>query len=71
MYFVATMQYAPGPTEGITTATYVPMGDMDPPNHIKSNVVLVWKAMEGALKANPDLYVWNTKVIFNTFKQVS
>jgi len=59
-YFAATMQYTPGPTEGTTTATwvatYVPVGDMGPPEHIKSIVVLVWKAMEGAAKAHPELY---------------
>lgn len=59
-YFSATMQFSPGPGEGSTTAvwvaSYVPEGDMGPPEHVKAIVLLVWKALAEAVKANPQLY---------------
>jgi hypothetical protein len=33
-------------------ATYVPVGDMGPPEHIKGIAILVFKALAGAAKAN-------------------
>jgi len=49
----AVVQYAPGPTEGTTaatwTATYVPVAE----GVVMENkfIVAVWKALEGAAKA--------------------
>jgi hypothetical protein len=40
-YFSATMQFTPGPSDGSSTAvwiaSYVPEGDMSPPEHVKAN----------------------------------
>ncbi len=56
LYFSAIMKFVPGPTAGTThatwTATYIPVGDMGPPEHIKETTKLVFKALEGAAKAN-------------------
>jgi len=50
----ATMQFKDGPRDGTTTAewvaTYVPEGDMGPPEHIKNIVSLSWNAMADAAK---------------------
>jgi hypothetical protein len=43
---------AAGTTDGIWTATYVPVGDMGPPEDNKEIAILVCKALEGAAKAN-------------------
>lgn len=55
-HFAATMQFSPGPSEGTTTAewvaTYVPDGDMGPPEHIKAVVLQVWKALADAANAS-------------------
>jgi hypothetical protein len=59
-YFSATMQFTPGPSDGSSTAvwiaSYVPEGDMSPPEHVKAIVLLVWKGLAEAVKANPELY---------------
>lgn len=59
-FFSATMQFSRGPREGTTTAawvaSFVPAGDMGPPEHVKAVVVLVWKALAQAVHANPALY---------------
>ncbi|CAK9203658.1 unnamed protein product [Sphagnum troendelagicum] len=57
-YFSATMKFAPGAaaagtTDATWTATYVPVGDMGPPEHIKQIAILVFKALAGVAKANP------------------
>lgn len=61
MYFNATEEFTSGPEEGTTTATWVatysPAGDAGAPEHIKSNVVSKWKAVEEAVKANSESYV--------------
>lgn len=58
-YFAATMQFSAGPSAGSTTAvwvaTYVPEGDMGPPEHIKAIVSLVWKALVDAVNTTPEL----------------
>ena len=50
----ATIQFSDGPRDGTTTAewvaTYVPEGDMDPPEHIRNTVSLSWKALADAAK---------------------
>ncbi|CAM6034805.1 unnamed protein product [Sphagnum compactum] len=57
LYFSATMKFAPGAAAGTTdatwTATYVPVGDMGPPEHIKQIAILVFKALAGVAKAKP------------------
>ncbi len=55
-YFSAVMKFVPGAAAGTTdaiwTATYVPVGDMGPPEHIKGIATLVFKALAVAAKAN-------------------
>ncbi|CAM6063607.1 unnamed protein product [Sphagnum tenellum] len=55
-YFSAVMKFIPGAAAGTTdaiwTATYVPVGDMGPPEHIKGIAILVFKALAGAVEAN-------------------
>ncbi|CAK9865513.1 unnamed protein product [Sphagnum jensenii] len=55
-YFSAVMKFVPGAAAGTTdaiwTATYVPVGDMGPPEHIKGIAILVFKALAVAAKAN-------------------
>ncbi len=55
-YFSAVMKFVPGAAAGTTeakwTATYVPVGDMGPPEHIKAIAILVFKALAVAVKAN-------------------
>ncbi|CAM6016947.1 unnamed protein product [Sphagnum balticum] len=55
-YFSAVMKFVPGAAAGTTdamwTATYVPVGDMGPPEHIKAIAILVFKALAGAVKAD-------------------
>ncbi|KAH9541490.1 hypothetical protein CY35_14G067600 [Sphagnum magellanicum] len=48
--FSAQMKFVPAgkTTEAIWTATYEPVGDMGPPEHIKQIVVLVFKTLERA-----------------------
>jgi hypothetical protein len=50
------MKFVPGAAAGTTdamwTATYVPVGDMGPPAHIKEIAILVFKALACAVKAN-------------------
>ncbi|KAH8941382.1 hypothetical protein BDL97_14G035700, partial [Sphagnum fallax] len=53
-----TMKFAPGAaaagtTDATWTATYVPVGDMGPPEHIKQIAILVVKALAGVAKADP------------------
>lgn len=56
-HFSATMKFAPGAAAGTTdatwTATYVPVGDMGPPEHIKQIAILVFKALASGAKAKP------------------
>jgi hypothetical protein len=42
-------------TEAIWTATYEPVGDMGPPEHIKQIVVLVFKTLERAMLSRKTL----------------
>jgi hypothetical protein len=55
-HFSAVMKLLPGAAAGTTNAmwmaTYVPVGDMGPPEHIKGIAVLVFKALAGAVKAD-------------------
>ncbi len=55
-YFSAVMNFVPGAAAGTTnavwTATYVPVGDMGPPEHIKGIAILLFKALAGAAKAD-------------------
>jgi hypothetical protein len=50
------MKFVPGAAAGTTqakwTATYVPVSDMGPPEHIKAIAILVFKALAVAVKAN-------------------
>ncbi len=43
---------AAGTTDAVWTATYVPVGDMGPPEQSKQIAILVFKALAGAAKAN-------------------
>jgi hypothetical protein len=56
LYFSAVMKFVPGAAAGTTEAkwiaTYIPVGDMGPPEHIKGTTKLVFKALAGAAKAN-------------------
>ncbi|XP_024392222.1 uncharacterized protein [Physcomitrium patens] len=58
--FKATMQFNEGPTKGTTEglwmASYGPLGNMGPPEHIWGIVQLVWKALAGDVKEHPELY---------------
>ncbi len=52
------MKFAPGAaaagtTDATWTATYVPVGDMGPPEHIKQIAIPGFKALAGVAKANP------------------
>jgi hypothetical protein len=55
-YFSAVMKIVPGAAAGTTaamwTATFVPVGDMGPPEHIKGIAILMFKALVVAVKAN-------------------
>lgn len=55
-YFAATQQFSAGPSAGSATAvweaTYVPEGDMGPPEHVQAFVSLVWKALVDAIKSS-------------------
>jgi hypothetical protein len=55
LFFSGVMKFVPGPTAGTTeatwTATYIPVGDMGPPEHIKATTKLVFKALADAAKA--------------------
>jgi hypothetical protein len=55
-YFSVVLKFVPGTVAGTTdamwTATYVPVGDMGPPKHIKGIAILVFKALASAAKAN-------------------
>jgi len=55
-YFNGILKFVPETTASTTdamwTATYVPVGDMGPPEHIKGITILVFKALAGAAKAN-------------------
>jgi hypothetical protein len=55
-YLSLVMKFLPGAAAGTTdavwTATYVPVGDMGPPEQSKQIAILVFKALAGAAKAN-------------------
>ncbi|CAM6015938.1 unnamed protein product [Sphagnum balticum] len=55
-YFKATYKFVPGATAGTTdatwTSTYIPIGDMGPPEHIKQVSIKVIKAFLNAAKDN-------------------
>jgi hypothetical protein len=55
-YFSVVLKFVLGTaadtTDAMWTATYVPVGDMGPPEHIKGIVILVFKALASAVKAN-------------------
>jgi len=55
-YFNVGLKFSPGATAGTTdaiwTATYVPMADMGPPEHVKDVYIKVLKAFISATKAN-------------------
>ncbi len=55
-YFNVGLKFSPGATAGTTdatwTATYVPMADMGPPEHVKDVYIKVLKAFVSATKAN-------------------
>jgi hypothetical protein len=55
-YFKVTYKFVPGATAGTTdatwTGTYIPMGDMGPPEHIKQLSIKVIKAFLNAAKDN-------------------
>ncbi len=55
-YFSVVEKFVPGAAAGTTdaiwTATYVPVGDMGPPENIKEITILAFKALAGAAKAN-------------------
>jgi hypothetical protein len=55
-YFSAVMKFVPGAAAGTTDAiwnsTYVPVGDMGPPEHIKQIGILLFKSLANAAKAN-------------------
>jgi hypothetical protein len=55
-YLSLVMKFVPGAAAGTTdatwTATYVPVGDVGPPEDSKRLAILVFKALEGAAKAN-------------------
>ncbi len=55
--FSAQMKFVPAgkTTEAIWTATYEPVGDMGPPEHIKQIVVLVFKTLERAVLSRKTL----------------
>jgi hypothetical protein len=55
--FSAQMKFVPAgkTTEAIWTATYEPVGDMGPPEHIKQIVVLVFKSLERAMLSRKTL----------------
>jgi hypothetical protein len=55
--FSAQMKFVPAgkTTEAIWTATYEPVGDMGPPEHIKQIVVLVFKTLERAVLSTKTL----------------
>ncbi len=55
-YFKVTYKFVPGATAGTTdatwTGTYIPIGDMGPPEHIKQVSIKVIKAFLNAAKDN-------------------
>jgi hypothetical protein len=55
-YVSAVMKFVPGAAAGTTDAiwnsTYVPLGDMGPPEHIKQIGILLFKSLANAAKAN-------------------
>jgi hypothetical protein len=55
-YFKVTYKFVPGATPGTTdatwTGTYIPIGDMGPPEHIKQVSIKVIKAFLNAAKDN-------------------
>ena len=58
MYFTATEQFAPGPEDGTTIATWVAtfsaaVDNMGAPETLKSIVVSQWNTAQEAVKANP------------------
>ncbi len=57
-FFRAEMKFVPvGDTrcEAVWTATYEPVGDMGPPEHIKQMIVLVFKTLEQAVLSKKTL----------------
>jgi hypothetical protein len=63
--FSAQMKFVPAgkTTEAIWTATYEPVGDMGPPEHIKQMVVLVFKTLERAVLSRKTLSHTDAKLI--------
>jgi hypothetical protein len=57
-YFSNTLKFAPGAaaagtTDATWTASYIPVGDMGPPEDVKQFAILVFKALAGVAKAKP------------------
>lgn len=58
--FGGMMKFTSGAEQGTSDAywevQYEPVGDMGPPEHVKALVIKVFKALEGAINADPQSF---------------